>query len=109
MQAAAKLARAIDAHELENLRVERERRRADVDNAYGRGYRAARSCITTGPTRIIAAGYGSLLSAMSPALRTLLPCLPDIQSRTHVISNFTAETPAGNIHFSGGGLIFKSE
>ena len=66
---------------------------------------AARSNI--GSTRIVAANYGSLISAITPAaFRRFLPEQAAFEERTHVLSSCTTDTPLGTIHHSGSGLIF---
>ena len=105
---AARLAAGIARHDKEQASLAEAWRCADVHNALNRGQRRAiaNSTAFSGATRIVAAGYGSLLSAMTPQMRRFMPHFSDFEARSHIISSFTTETPLGTIHHSGGGLIF---
>ena len=100
-------AEAIDRIRRDDRRVAEARRNAEVNNALKRGQRSAPARSNIGSTRIVAANYGSLISAITPAaFRRFLPEQAAFEERTHVLSSCTTDTPLGTIHHSGSGLIF---
>ena len=101
----AALAEAVEKHTSVLLKEAENRRQLEVHAALKRGQRSARTVFHSA-SRIAAASYGSLLSAMPPSLRPSMPAVDDFERRTHILTTFSHETPMGTIHHSGTGLIF---